>query len=405
MIKDENLKYIFSTEAIRDKAESILQFTLEGRTQFNLFPEKLEEVADYVLKVMEEKYPDNNIPFHSRWGHFNVGDINRLQELDKVLEGKDAKEKSKIKMDLAIISVLLDAGAGTKWSYSEKESGKKWNRSEGLAVMSFRAFMEGTFSSVENDPLRVDSEALKKINLKDIETFMQVSESNPLEGLEGRLSLLNKLGDVLERKLDFFPEKRPGSLVSFIEKNYGLAFSAHKILETVLLSLNEIWPSRVEKEGVPLGDVWEHSLLGPKDSWEALVPFHKLSQWLSYSLIEPLREGGFEINELDQLTGLAEYRNGGLMVDMGLIRPKNVLMLKDAFKPSDEIIIEWRALTVALLDRLADRIREKKGCDALSLPMVKILEGGTWHAGRAKALELREDMSPPLKLESDGTVF
>ena len=59
MIKDENLKYIFSTEAIRDKAESILQFTLEGRTQFHLFPEKLEEVADYVLKVMKEKYPDN----------------------------------------------------------------------------------------------------------------------------------------------------------------------------------------------------------------------------------------------------------------------------------------------------------------------------------------------------------
>ena len=219
MIKDENLRYIFSTEAIRDKAESILQLTLEGQTQFHLFPEKLEEVADYVLKVMKEKYPDNNIPFHSRWGHFNVGDINRLQELEKVLEGKDSKEKSKIKVDLAIISVLLDAGAGTKWSYSEKESGKEWNRSEGLAVMSFWAFMEGTFSSVENDPLRVDSEALKKINLKDIENFMQVSESNPLEGLEGRLSLLNKLGEVLERKLDFFPEKRPGSLVSFMEKN------------------------------------------------------------------------------------------------------------------------------------------------------------------------------------------
>ena len=405
MIEDENLKYIFSTDAIRNKAGEILQLTVEGRTQFHLFPEKLEDVADYVLKIMKEKYPDNNIPFHSRWGHFNVGNINRLKELEKALEGKSAKEKSKIKMDLAIISVLLDAGAGTIWSYSENETGKRWSRSEGLAVMSFRAFMRGNFSSVEGDPLRVDSEALKNINLKEIENFMQVSESNPVEGLEGRFSLLNKLGEVLERKPDFFPEKRPGSLVSFIEKSYGRSFSAHKILETVLISLNEIWPSRIEKEGVPLGDVWEHSLLGSKGSWESLVPFHKLSQWLSYSLIEPLREGGFEVSELDQLTGLAEYRNGGLMIDMGLIRPKNVLMLKEQFKPSDEIIIEWRALTVALLDMLADRIREKKGCDSESLPMVKILEGGTWHAGRAKALELREDMSPPLKLKSDGTVF
>jgi hypothetical protein len=405
MIENNNLKYLFSAEAIRDKAEELLQLTMEGRTKFNLFPDKIEDVTNYVLEIMEKNYPDDNIPFHSRWGHFGVGNISRLEELEAKIEGNNEKDRAKIKIDLAVISVLLDAGAGPAWSYFEKETGQKWTRSEGLAVMSFRAFMAGIFSDYEDDPLRVDSKALQNLTLDKIQNIMQCSKDNPVIGLEGRLSLLKSLGQALEKKGQFFSDKRPGGLLRYLEKTHGQTCSADKILEAVLFSLNDIWPSRIEKEGIPLGDVWEHSLLGAKGSWESLIPFHKLSQWLSYSLIEPLEEGGLRIENLDQLTGLAEYRNGGLLVDMGLIRPKNVEMLEAFFSPSDEVIIEWRALTVALLDRIAARIREKKGVDAKVLPLVKVLEGGTWHAGRAKAKELREDMSPPFKIKSDGTVF
>ena len=405
MIENNNIKYLFSTEAVREKAEEILQLTMEGRTKFNLFPDKIEDVADYVLEIMAKNYPDDKIPFHSRWGHFGVGNISRLEELKTKIEEKNEKERAKIKIDLAVISVLLDAGAGPTWSYFEKETGQKWTRSEGLAVMSFRAFMEGVFSDYEEDPLRVDSKALQNLTLDKIKNIMQFSKDNPVIGLEGRLSLLKSLGQALEKKGQFFSDKRPGGLLRYLENTHGQTCSADKILEAVLFSLNDIWPSRIEKEGIPLGDVWEHSLLGAKGSWESLIPFHKLSQWLSYSLIEPLEEGGLHIENLDQLTGLAEYRNGGLLVDMGLIRPKNVEMLEAFYRPSDEIIIEWRALTVALLDRIAARIREKKGVNSKVLPLVKVLEGGTWHAGRIKAKELREDMSPPFKIESDGTVF
>ena len=52
---------------------------------------------------------------------------------------------------------------------------------------------------------------------------------------------------------------------------------------------------------------------------DGLVPLHKLSQWLAYSLIEPLIEAGFSITEIDGLTGLAEYRNGGLFIDAGVL--------------------------------------------------------------------------------------
>jgi hypothetical protein len=69
------------------------------------------------------------------------------------------------------------------------------------------------------------------------------------------------------------------------------------------------------------------------------------------------------------------------------------------------LVVEWRALTVALLDRLAERVRAKLGRTPESLPLAGILEGGTWAAGRAIAFSRRPDGSPPLKVISDGTVF
>ena len=181
--------------------------------------------------------------------------------------------------------------------------------------------------------------------------------------------------------------------------------TASQILETLLYSLNKIWPSRVERNGVPLGDVWEHPLLGPKGSWEALMPFHKISQWLTYSLIEPLEESGIQVKKVSQLTALAEYRNGGLLSDLGLIRLKNTDFLDQVFEPYSEVIVEWRALTISIFDRLAARIRQIKNFDEESFPLAKMLEGGTWHAGRKIAKKLRKDGSPPLKIKSDGTVF
>jgi Protein of unknown function (DUF1688) len=116
-------------------------------------------------------------------------------------------------------------------------------------------------------------------------------------------------------------------------------------------------------------------------------------------------ELGLEITHLDKLTGLSEYRNGGLCVDLGLLQPKHAGVLQEMHSPSSEVIVEWRALTVILLDRIATTIRQKLGMDAQSLPLVKVLEGGTWAAGRKIAAELRPGGTPPIQIMSDGTVF
>jgi hypothetical protein len=135
------------------------------------------------------------------------------------------------------------------------------------------------------------------------------------------------------------------------------------------------------------------------------VPFHKLSQWLAYSLIEPLQDAGLEVVELDALTALAEYRNGGLLIDSGVLVPKRGCLLGEAHPGDGEVVVEWRALTVALIDRLADQIRDRLGLSRAQLPLAKVLQGGTWSAGRSLARQVRDDGGPPLRIISDGTLF
>src|SRR5207237_10284442 len=114
-----------------------------------------------------------------------------------------------------------------------------------------------------------------------------------------------------------------------------------------------------------------------------LVPLHQVSQGLAYSLVEPLEEAGLSTSGLDQLTGLAEYRNGGLFVDLDVLVPKHPDVTGVTHAPDSQVIVEWRALTVALLDRLAPLVAARLGVDPTELPSVKELEGRTWAAGRA----------------------
>ena len=120
--------------------------------------------------------------------------------------------------------------------------------------------------------------------------------------------------------------------------------------------------------------------------------------------LQPMQAAGIAVVDVEGLTGLAEYRNGGLFIDTGVLALRRAEEAVRAHDVSSTLVVEWRALTVALLDRLAERLRQRIGMDANSLPLAKILQGGTWAAGRKVACE-RADGSPPLRVISDGTVF
>jgi hypothetical protein len=126
---------------------------------------------------------------------------------------------------------------------------------------------------------------------------------------------------------------------------------------------------------------------------------------MTYSLLEPLEDAGLRVVDLDALTGLPEYRNGGLLLDLGVLQARDPAFYTATWRPDDEPIVEWRALTVALLDRLADLIRDELGLHASEFPLARVLEGGTWAAGRQIALAKRPGGTPPVHIDSDGTVF
>jgi len=397
------ITYLRSPVAIRERCGQVFAFVNQGKSRyFDCDLTQLTKVADYVIDVMCCEYPDLQIPFHSRWRHFEAGGVARLAVLDTQLAGLTPLEKAAAKFDLAIVSVLLDAGAGNNWRYDERETGLKLGRSEGLAVASFQMFCEGAFSS-HNLP-QVDAQKLQEFTEAELVNGFQVNAENPLVGISGRLKLLQKLGQAVVCSPNLFGNEnpRPGNLVNYLlGKSENGQLAAATVFSAVLEGFSEIWPGRLEVAGVNLGDVWRH----PSVSDDGLVPFHKLSQWLTYSLLEPLQELGLVITGLDALTGLPEYRNGGLCIDLELINVKDLEVWRSPHSVASEVIVEWRALTVILLDYIAATVREKLNMTAEEMPLVKILQGGTWTAGRKIAAELRTGGTSPIQIDSDGTVF
>ncbi len=402
----DSIAYLRSPAAIRDRSGQLFDLACADRLRyFRPDLSQLDRVADYVIQVTEASYPDLNIPFHSRWRHFEVGGTSRLALLEQKLAGLSPLEKAWAKYDLAIVSVLLDAGAGPDWQYCEPETGQVFARSEGLAVASFHLFCEGGVSS-QPQALQADAIGLQHLTEAALSQSFQVSATNPLVGVAGRMNLLQRLGQTLQQHPQYFGTQtpRPGYLVNYLlEQAIDHQLPGTTVFSAVLDGLGDIWPGRLTIGSTNLGDVWTHSALAGAP-YADCVPFHKLSQWLTYSLLEPLQELGLEITGLEAMTGLPEYRNGGLCLDLGLLQVKDPAVLQHAHQPSSEVIVEWRALTVILLDRLAEVVRDRLHQSADQLPLVKILQGGTWAAGRQIAAELR-DGSPPLQIESDGTVF
>ncbi|HEY0113717.1 MAG TPA: DUF1688 family protein [Allosphingosinicella sp.] len=384
-MKSDPIRSLLTAAAVRERAHEMLELALEGRVEgWRVDLGRLSDAADRTAVVTRQAYPDLAIPFHARWRHFVAG--------PPVLPAGDAAERARASFDLVILSVLLDAGTGPGWRYRDG-GGETYTRSEGLAVASQRMFESGALGDLTS----LDTETLAR--------GFQVAEDNPLAGLEGRADLLRRLGRQVQARPDLF-SGRPGGLYDVLAARAdGGQLPATAILELLLEALGPIWAHRLEVDGVPLGDCWRHPAIRREDASDGLVPLHKLSQWLSYSLIEPLQEAGIEVVEIDGLTGLAEYRNGGLFVDTDVLTLADPDDARREHHVYDPLIVAWRSMTVALLDRMAPLVRERLAVSEADFPLARMLEGGSWAAGRRIAAELRPGGGPPFSIISDGTVF
>ncbi|KAF8635612.1 hypothetical protein AX15_000252 [Amanita polypyramis BW_CC] len=421
------VEYLRSLKAVRERCYKVFELAQQNKLQyFNYNTEKEDELVDFCISLLKRDYGSEftAIPPHGRWDHLDAG-IPRVEPLLKEWSDIDIKERVRRLVDLTVVSVILDAGAGKNWKYTETSSGMVFNRSEGIAVASVHMFKDGYFSTAEDQPLRVDANGLSLLSILRMEEGFQVDDDkNPIVGIQGRTQLMYNLATALRLGKEYFGKPpRPGNMLEFLESKSHksedgttvVPFSA--LWAVVSLGFEYTWTSRTRLRKASLGDVWPCPALadptGNQQEGDDLVPFHKLGQWLAYSLMVVFeRTLNWRFEGKEELTGLPEYRNGGLLIDCGVLALKPDKLPIDSTSglprasPSHPAVIEWRALTVVGLDRVATAIRNKLGLTESQLTLAQVLEGATWKGGREIAKKLRpETGGPPIEIESDATVF
>ncbi|XBW37223.1 hypothetical protein QEN19_002806 [Hanseniaspora menglaensis] len=439
--KTPTVEYLRSISSVRETTSKIFDYiksTGKGK-YYSLDLEKIPAVVEFLAdKIITPTYPTHEdlatIPPHGRWQHLDCMNVSRMEKIISVWRktGDDEIEICKKIIDLFVFSVLIDAGAGNTWKYHEKATGLKIGRSEGLAVASYYMFLNGKLSNnPASDPYKVHGEKLKSWTLeKDFKPNFQITKENEMSGLEGRLKLVVSLGGALvSNKQIFGDDARPGNIIDYLYKQKlseydNPTIELEQVWSALMTGLITIWPkSRMVVDGEPMGDCWFLDTI-PTDP-KLVVTFHKLTQWLCYSLLVPLQNYGynFTILNTELQTGLPEYRNGGLFYDFGVIQllpdvlEKGLKLTREikssdelpiyeipTFEPHDGAIVEWRCLTIGLLDYILPLTNKKLG---YNLQLAQLIEAGSWKGGRVIAMEKRPKINggPPIDLLSDGTVF
>ena len=407
VIDDPAIRVLWTVEAVRERAHDLLDLGERGALEhFAIDESRIDIVAELVAGITRERHPDLRIPLHSRWRHFETRDGASRWATVSGKAGLAGAERARSAVELAVVSVLLDAGAGSKWRYRDALTGETIGRSEGLALATFDLYCRGMLSSTPAQPLRADATALGRMDPAAFAQAFQLGDHNPLHGIGGRFRCLRALGRTVATRPEFArwtepssaADRRLGHLFDHIRANAPEGrVPAADLFRIVLTALRGVI-------GRALGDVWFHPGIRRPGTTDRLVALHKLFQWLTWSLIEPLAEGGVKVTQTPALTGLAEYRNGGLLLDAGVLVPRRPLPDRE-FSPGETLIVEWRGLTVALLDRLRPRVAQKLGVAEADFSIGQLLEGGTWWAGRRIAGDLREGGGPPIRTASDGTLF
>ncbi|PNY18229.1 Uracil catabolism protein 4 [Tolypocladium capitatum] len=435
--------YLRSLGAVRERSKIITDKALRNElNHFDVDLNRFPDVVSFVTGLIKRDYdaPFNTIPAHGRYQHFCVGGRDRIAQLLSTWpENIDSTERCRRLIDLFLVSVLLDAGAGTQWSYKSADNGRIYRRSEGLAVASLDMFKAGLFSGNPANKAQVDKVGLQSLTVDKLEAGLQSRPGNELAGLEGRTELLIRLADALDEKKDYFGiDGRPGNMIDHLLSHPSTQASSMLIVPLPVLwnvlmnGLAGIWPtSRTTLNGVSLGDAWPCRAMPDSGtaSWESILPFHKLTQWLTYSLMQPMQSLlNMHFAGTELLTGLPEYRNGGLFVDLGVlaVKPDDLerglqnftdycrrsgtkgVEVAPMFEPGDDVVVEWRGVTVGFLDKLCVEVnkalKNELAGNALTLP--QLLEAGSWKGGREIAeINRPNTKEPPILIESDGTVF
>lgn len=382
--------------AIRARAASVLAGSIEGSGEpvFRVDLSRMPVLVDLVLRELRRHGSVAAIPPPTLFRRFEAGGFDRWVAYAESIGFADADEMGRAAGDLLAVTCAVEGSTGGGWSYADGVSGETCRGSAGLAVASFNMMTSGLFSSRALEPFRADARALAAIGADELASGLQVGGGNPLAGLGPRLDRLRRLGHLSAGAPDLFASRedpRPGGLWDAILARSGDGpVSAPGILDLVVAGFGTLWSTR----GDAVGDVGSLP--------DGLVPLHARALVLALSIAEALGWAGREVDGIEMLPPAADRILAELMIDSGLLTPREPVTVLALDSPA---VTLWRALSVALTDRLVTELRRNAGRDGKTMPLPAIVEGGILPAARTFAAKVRPHGRPAIAVESDGSVF
>ncbi|WP_269583872.1 DUF1688 family protein [Roseibium sp. Sym1] len=398
---------LFQPDEIRRKAHMMLGLAAEGRLDHaGVDLDRLDTAVATVLETTKENYPDFQIPPYGVWRGFEAGGIDRWQAMASARGFETAEEMLAAAADLAIVGIAMTTMHPVGWSYEDRMTETVVTGTQASALAAFHMFASGSFSSQMTDPYRVDAEALVRMDLVELAAGLQWDDVDDADYLKAMQRHLKRLGEALALRPDLFGEgetTRPGLLAVKLARQSDAAIDAGQLLDRILEALAPVWEGGATSGDIWLGDSFVHSAL-PGNDIHAIIPFHLAAQQMVYSLVEPFAWAGFEVAGLDRLTAPADLAHAALFVHSGVltIRENGDTLSPEAVR---DRMIEIRALTLALTDRLAERLASGLGMTLDQVPFTCILEGGTSRAGIRLLEQAPENIRNLGKILNPGAVF
>ena len=398
---------LFKPDMVRRKANRLLDLALAGELEYVAAEETdLRSVLLNVLETTKENYPEFQIPPYGVWRDFEESGIDRWGALASARAFETAEEMLMASADLAILGCFMKTGRPENWVFNDPMTETAATGKQASALAAFHMFAAGSFSSDMSDPFRVDAETLISLEPEELAAGLQWDREEDAALLVAMQRHLKRIGEALALRSDLFSEgevTRPGILAARLARDSDGAVSATRLLDNLLEALAPVWEGGAQSDDIMLGDSFRHSAL-PGDEVDQVVPFHLAAQEMVYSMLEPFAWAGVEVDGLESLTGPSDETHAALFIKAGVMEIREAdkaLTLEEA----QDQMVEIRAVTGALIDRLAELLRKELEVPADQLPLTCILEGGTSHAGNRI---LRQDQVIAKKLGhflNPGSVF
>ena len=341
-------------DGVTAQAMNVLARAERGLSQhFGLDGRRVEAAATRLAERVrpDPAAPDADLPLVTVWRDLRERHPEALDGLASAVQHLDPRERARCGLDLAVLAALLDPAGGAS----------------PIFLQLCAAFAEGRLAAVpQATGARLEADGLVRWLISDAAGQIPKPTRHRLDALVEGLRRDRVLFGTSARFglfLDTLLAEQQGGLL-----DVGRVAALLGGMDAAIMS-GSVWATAVRG----LGDVWRLPGLVPDLGQGDLVPFHAVLQALLLAMVEPLDETGLAFVDETQLGVPATAALARQMLRLRLLRPRHAAVTRLVHPPGSDIVVEMRALSLGLVERLGEQARARLGVDAKALPNVRLL--------------------------------